>query len=233
MATALQVVIFLTASAAGPGAGAGGPFVHPGRCTGRKILERIRKNIADTGIEPWAGAWKEFQRNRFIDKAYQPHPLEIVGRGVGSVGMQNVSRDATAAYYDALAWSITGDEDYAKKSIEILNAWSSTCKEINGKDAVLCAGIYGYKLANAAEIMRHSYKKWPDKEVQRFETWLKTVVYPVIKDFAALRQWKLGRVLLAHHDVDRHLLRRPASVRSRRARLLAGCWKWLAWALRN
>ncbi|HTQ40982.1 MAG TPA: alginate lyase family protein, partial [Pirellulales bacterium] len=49
---------------------------------------------------------------------------------------------------------------------------------------VLCAGIYGYKFANAAEIMRHCYRAWPEDEVHQFEKWLTLVVEPVIHDFA-------------------------------------------------
>jgi hypothetical protein len=161
----------------------GTAFVHPGMLHGAADLERIRKNVHD-GIEPWAGAWKEFLKSRSLAKDFKPRPLETVGRGVGSTGMNNIAGDCTAAYNNALAWYISGDEDYAKKAIEILDAWSQRCKTINGKDAVLCAGIYGYKYANAAEIMRHCYKKWPEQDIRRCETVLKEVFYPVIKDFA-------------------------------------------------
>ena len=158
-------------------------FVHPGMFHSARDLERMRQNVND-GIEPWASAWKAFQQNRFVAKDYRPQPVAVVGRGVGSVGQSNISEDSDAAYYNAIAWSINGDIDYANKAIEILNAWSTTCQEINGKDAVLCAGIYGYKFANAAEILRHRGNLWPEEDAERFQTWLQMVVYPVIKDFA-------------------------------------------------
>ncbi|HEY2882783.1 MAG TPA: alginate lyase family protein [Pirellulales bacterium] len=158
-------------------------FVHPGLLHSREDLERMKKNV-EAGVEPWASAWKAFQSNRLVAKDYRPSPLAICGRGVGSTGQSNISQDAAAAYYLAIAWYISGDEAYAKKSIEILNAWASTCKEINGKDAVLCAGLYGNKFANAAEIMRHCYNKWPQEDVAKFKLFLQTVVYPVVKDFA-------------------------------------------------
>jgi hypothetical protein len=158
-------------------------FLHPGMLHSAADLERIKKNVND-GLEPWAGAWKEFQKDRFLDKKYQPRPLETVGRGVGSTGMNNIANDCTAAYNNAIAWCVSGDEDYAKKTVEILNAWSYKCKTINGKDAVLCAGIYGYKIANAAEIIRYSYPGWQPQDVEQFKIMLKTVFYPVIKDFA-------------------------------------------------
>lgn len=159
------------------------PFIHPGILHSSADLDRIKKNVHD-GIEPWASAWKAFQANRYLTKDYKPQPLETVGRGRGSEGQTNISWDATAAYYNAIAWYVTGEEDYAKKAVEILNAWSYKCKYINGKDAVLCAGIYGYKFVNAAEIIRYSYKKWPEKDVEQFKSMMNNVFYPVIKDFA-------------------------------------------------
>ena len=32
-------------------------------------LDRIKKNVNE-GLEPWAGAWKEFQKNRFLAKDF-------------------------------------------------------------------------------------------------------------------------------------------------------------------
>jgi hypothetical protein len=160
------------------------PFVHPGLLHSAADLDRMRTNVAQ-GIEPWAGAWRAFTNgNRWIATDYKPRPLEVVGRGVGSTGQANISGDCTAAYYNAIAWMITGEERFARKSVEIMNAWSYECREINGKDAVLCAGIYGYKLLNAAEIIRATYKEWPEKDVEQFKHLMRDVFYPIIADFA-------------------------------------------------
>jgi hypothetical protein len=158
-------------------------FVHPGMLHSIGDLDRIKKNVQDR-VEPWAGAWDALKNNPFLKNDFEPMPLDIVGRGLGSKGQENISWDGTAAYYNALAWYITGNEDYAKKAVEILNAWSYTCKTINGKDAVLCAGIYGYKFVNAAEILRYSYKGWPEKDIVQFKSLMMDVFYPVIKDFS-------------------------------------------------
>jgi hypothetical protein len=161
-----------------------GGFVHPGLLHSTADIERMKTKIA-AGAEPWASAWRTFtNQNRWIVPNYTPRPLEVVGRGVGSTGMANISGDCTAAYYNAIAWAITGDERYAKKSVEIMNAWSYKCKEINGKDAVLCAGIYGYKLMNAAEIIRYTYKGWSEKDIAQFKLLARDVFYPVVKDFS-------------------------------------------------
>ena len=164
--------------------GSSRPFVHPGLLHSAADLQRIKTKVAE-GAQPWAEAWVAFtNNNRWIAQDYTPRPLEIVGRGVGATGQANISSDCTAAYYNAIAWVVTGEERYAKKSIEIMNAWSYKCKEINGKDAVLCAGIYGYKLMNAAEIIRATYPGWSRADIAQFKHLARDVFYPVIKDFA-------------------------------------------------
>jgi hypothetical protein len=166
------------------GADLEGGFTHPGLLHSSADIARMKTKIA-AGVEPWASAWKAFtNQNRWIASGYTPRPLEVVGRGVGSTGMANISGDCTAAYYNAIAWAITGEERYAKKSVEIMNAWSYQCKEINGKDAVLCAGIYGYKLMNAAELIRATYPGWSQKDIAQFKHLARDVFYPVIKDFS-------------------------------------------------
>ena len=171
-------------------------FIHPGMLHSAEDLERIRTNVTQKN-EPWATAWSEFLKLIWLADSYEARPLEIVGRGVGSVGQNNVQNDCMAAYYNALAGYISGDEKYAKKAVDIINAWSYKLKVINGKDAVLCAGIYGYKFANAAEILRFSYKKWPEKDIDQCKKMLLDIFYPVIKDFApfANGNWDVASVV--------------------------------------
>jgi regulation of enolase protein 1 (concanavalin A-like superfamily) len=160
------------------------PFIHPGLLQSAADLARIKSNVQNR-IEPWATAWKAFAtNNRWLAPNYTPRPLAIVGRGVGATGQTQISNDCTAAYYNALAWTVTGNEAYAKKSIQIMDAWASTCTQINGKDAVLCAGIYGYKLMNAAEIIRATYPAWSPQEIAQFKHLARDIFYPVIQNFA-------------------------------------------------
>lgn len=56
----------------------------------------------------------------------------------------------------------------AQKSIEILNAYAGTLREIDmsDNDAPLCAALQGFLLANAAELMRHTYPSVSDTDVK-------------------------------------------------------------------
>ncbi len=50
---------------------------------------------------------------------------------------------------------VGGSEAHGEAACRILNKWSSTMKTLTGNaDRFLASGIYGYELANAAEIMR-------------------------------------------------------------------------------
>ncbi|MDD4992210.1 MAG: alginate lyase family protein [Paludibacter sp.] len=160
-----------------------GKFIHPGLLHSVEDLDRMRTNVTQKN-EPWVTAWSEFLKSKWLEESYQASPLEIVGRGVGSTGQNNIQNDCAAAYYNALAWYISGDEKFARKAVEVINAWSYKVRVINGKDAVLCAGIYGYKFTNAAEILRFSYKKWSANDIDQCEKMLLDVFYPVLKDFA-------------------------------------------------
>ena len=158
-------------------------FTHPGLLHSAADLDRMKQNVM-MNKEPWASAWKDFLKSKWLSDKYVPRSLEIVGRGVGSVGQDNIQNDAAAAYYNAIAWSVSGNNKYARKAVNIINAWSHKLKKINGKDAVLCSAIYGYKFANAAEILRFSYADWSGKDIEQCKSMLKDVFYPVIKDFA-------------------------------------------------
>jgi hypothetical protein len=81
-------------------------------------------------------------------------------------------------------WCVTGNEDHARKAIEILNAWSMTLRKMDGRDVILSAGLNGFNFVNAAELMRSTYPAWKREEVVRFEQMLKSVILPPIKDFA-------------------------------------------------
>ena len=162
-----------------------GAFVHPGLLHNEEDFKRMRSH---KGREPWKGGWERLIANRHASLGYKPNPVENVVRGRDRLATapENYGRlfnDIAAAYACALRWRISGERDYAEKSIEILNAWSSTLKQLSGStDVDLAAGIYGYEFANAAEIMR-TFKGWKPDDFARFQKMMLTVFYPINHDF--------------------------------------------------
>ena len=74
--------------------------------------------------------------------------------------------DFLAAYYNALMYGITGQETHADKAMEIIHAYATTLQRVE-LNAPLCAGLQGFILANACELMRSGYKGWTANDTRK------------------------------------------------------------------
>jgi hypothetical protein len=161
------------------------PFSHPGLLHSQADLERMRVKVA-AHSEPWISGWAMLTANAHSHLEWKPHPEQIVYRGFDHEHPENyphLFNDIAAAYADALRWKISGNAAYADKAIAILNAWSATLTGIQGtSDRFLASGIYGYEIANAAEIMR-TYPGWMSDAFAQFQHMMLTVFYPMNHDF--------------------------------------------------
>ncbi len=117
---------------------------------------------------------------------WKPHPVPVIYRGFNGTNKENYSllfNDAAAAYALAVRWKVSGDTAYADSAVAILDAWSKVLTRIDGtSDKFLASGIYGYQLANAAEIMR-TYNHWPAQNFNHFKAWMLEVFYPMNHEF--------------------------------------------------
>lgn len=149
---------------------------------------RIKTKLNENA-QPWLSGYNKLLANSHAQLTYTPNPPDKMVRGGGSAeepDPDNYSRafnDVAAAYQLALRWKISGDNAYAQKSIQILNAWASTCKRISGdSNAQLAAGIYGYQFALTGELMR-DYSNWQASDFKAYQKWMTDVFYPINKDF--------------------------------------------------
>lgn len=137
------------------------------------------------GDQPWAAGWQKLLANRHASLDWKPNAQAVVYRGKTGGHGENYAalfNDAAAAYALALRWKISGDDTYAARAAAILDAWSSTLTAIDGtSDKFLASGIYGYELANAAEILR-GYPQW-QSGFGRFQAMMLRVFYPMNHDF--------------------------------------------------
>jgi hypothetical protein len=172
------------AGGAGGSAGVGG-FVHPGLLHDEGDFARMRAKVA-AAAEPWLSGWQRLTANVHAQLDWTARPAAMVYRGADGTNPENYGQlynDAAAAYALALRWRVSGDARYADKAVEVLNAWSAVLVGIGGtSDKFLAAGLYGYQLANAAEIMR-SYGGWAAQDFARFKNMMLTVFYPMNHDF--------------------------------------------------
>jgi len=146
-------------------------------------LARMRDGVRK-GREPIISGFEVFRQHPNSQSTYTPRgPVAMVGRNP-TVHVDLFDSDCNAAYQCALMWCITGEPAYAQVSIRILNEWVSTLKEITGADAVLCASLGGFKLVNAAELIRHTDTGWAALNVRAAAEFFLNVLLPVLRNFA-------------------------------------------------
>jgi hypothetical protein len=161
------------------------PFRHPGILLNRAQLDLIKQRVAD-GVEPQKTAFAEVLKSPLADLGYAPSPRATIECGPNSrpdLGCKDERRDATAAYTQALAWVITGQEKYARNAIRILNAWATnlTGGHVNENGPVQAAWT-GSVWPRAAEIIRYTSNFWAPEDIARFQTMLVKQYVPSLID---------------------------------------------------
>ena len=104
----------------------------------------------------------------------------FIATGLTNPACKNEQADSEAAYQTALLWYLTGNEAYAKKSIEIMNAWSAVLKTHTASNAPVQCGWTGAVWPRAAEIIRYTYGAgWPPAQITQFANMLTTAYLPI------------------------------------------------------
>ncbi len=162
-------------------------FTHPGILVTRDQIEFVRTQIR-TGQSPWSEAFAAARNHEYAQPDYQPSPVDTLKRSGFysrsiSIGYQEINRDAKAALINAQLWLLTDSLRYAQTAMDILDAWASTNTAITGGNDKLTGGTTCIQFTNAAELLRHSDAGWPQTDQDRFETWLRSVYWPLLRDF--------------------------------------------------
>lgn len=185
-ATLVAAVTALVASPLGwPGTdradAAPADFTHPGVTVSRGQLDFTREKV-NAGAQPWKGAYDQMMGSKYASLSRTPRPREVVECGSYSnpnYGCTDEREDAIAAYTTALAWYVTRDERYARKSIELMDAWSATIRDHTNSNAPLQTGWAGSSWPKAAEIIKYTYDGgWANEG--RFATMLRNVYLPEV-----------------------------------------------------
>lgn len=175
-------------------------FRHPGGLHTNADFERIKAQLA-AGNEKVTKAYNILKNAEFAQPTCATWPVETIIRGGGSgQNYINAARGATIAYQNALRWKIEGNEACAKHAVDVLMAWTNTCKGIGGdSNFALAGGLYGYEFAQAAELMR-DYEGWKAKDFETFKRWMLDLWYPTIMRFQRSRNdtWRNWRYDASH-----------------------------------
>ncbi|KAK7179401.1 hypothetical protein DPSP01_010398 [Paraphaeosphaeria sporulosa] len=155
-------------------------FDHPGALHSFADIERIRLRVKNKD-EPWYAAYTHLSTSKLAQSTWKATPQTVLVRGPPDPSTnltQNYGdayRDAHSAYQLTLRWIVTNNVSFADAAVEILNAWGTTLKSINGsEDRFLAAGLYGYQFANAAELLR-IYPGWLKEDQRAFSKMLTSV----------------------------------------------------------
>jgi hypothetical protein len=149
----LAATMLVAAALSAPQPAQAAAFEHPGVLVSRAQLDFVSANL---GNEPWKSAWEALQRSSYASLSYTAMPRAVVECGEfgdPDHGCSDEREDANAAYTHALRWYLTKDSRYAKKAIQIMDAWS-------------------------AVITKHTYTGWP--QAGRFAGKLRTVYLPTV-----------------------------------------------------
>ncbi|MFF5468698.1 alginate lyase family protein [Streptomyces achromogenes] len=169
-------------------------FTHPGVTVSRAQLDFVRGKVL-AGAQPWKSAYDQMAASKYASLSRTPKPRAVVECGSYSnpdYGCTDEREDAIAAYTDALAWYITRDERYAKKAIELMDAWSAVLRDHTNSNAPLQTGWAGSSWPKAAEIIKYTYTgAWPDSG--RFAAMLRDVYLPeIINGSNSNGNWELS-----------------------------------------
>ncbi|WP_406169951.1 alginate lyase family protein [Streptomyces canus] len=169
-------------------------FAHPGVTVSQGQLDFARSKV-NAGAQPWKGAFDAMLASKYADLNRTPKPRAVVECGSYSNpnhGCTDEREDAIAAYTDALAWYITRDERYAKKAIQLMDAWSAVITDHTNSNAPLQTGWAGSSWPRAAEIIKYTYAgSWANSG--RFATMLRNVYLPeIINGSKSNGNWELS-----------------------------------------
>ncbi|WP_405595070.1 alginate lyase family protein [Streptomyces sp. NBC_01092] len=158
---------------------ASGSYAHPGLLHTRADLDRMAAKVK-AGAAPYTAGFAKLTASRHAQSGWTANPQATVIRGGEGQNYGILYRDIHAAYQNALRGHVSGDGAHLDTAVAILNAWSAKLTGLGGNaDRFLAAGLYGYQIANAAELVRDH----PDFELDRFQEMLTGVFAPLSDSF--------------------------------------------------
>jgi fibronectin type 3 domain-containing protein len=168
-------------------------FVHPGCLSTQADLNRMAAKVA-ANAQPWKAGYDRLVAAPYGQLGHTPSPqVTLYASGSQPDNYINLARDVAAAYQCALRYHVTGDEQYAAKAVSILMLWANTHTGWDGNTNVsLRAGLYGYQLACAGELVRN-YSGWSPTDFAKFQNYVRTQFYHIVSPNA------IDRGFLFHH----------------------------------
>jgi len=112
-------------------------------------------------------------------------PFKTISRdGEFAYTKSKMEQDFSAAYLNAIMWVTTKNKAHAQRSVQILEAYADTLKNIpSTNDAPLLAGLEGFKIVYAAEVLRYTYPDITPKQLKKISKMITGIFQPVLDKF--------------------------------------------------
>ncbi|MEO3403381.1 alginate lyase family protein [Mucilaginibacter sp. CAU 1740] len=160
-------------------------FIHPGILNTRSSLNQIAAELKAGDSTRTAAYQKvlDFIKDHEYPNSF-PATIVVGSNGATSPSKTQIRKDCELVYAYALAWANTGETDYAKKAIGLLNGWAYAFKnydllpgKTNAKQPSLEASWTTPSFVAAAEIIRHYKVKgksagWAEADIEQFGKYL-------------------------------------------------------------
>jgi hypothetical protein len=170
-------------------------FIHPGVLHTGDELSRLKKLITKWELstpdkeDPEYGACQSYLLLKSDSRSQSSYvmqgPFPVIARdGEYRDTKPKFEADFHASYQNALMWTLTGREVYAKKSLQILSAYANILEKIpDTNDAPLLAGLQGTEIICALELLKYTYPNIDDGQVKLIEGMFRTIFIPVLDAF--------------------------------------------------
>jgi len=169
-------------------------FVHPGVLHRREGMDRMRR-LVDSKEQPAYGSYLLLAKHKCSQSDYALEgPFKVISRdGEFRHTKGKMESDFSAAYQNALMWVLTGNEAHARKSLAILTAYADTLQQIpDTNDAPLLAGLEGFKIVYALEVLKHTYPQADATQLALVARMLTDIFLPVMERFYAREPYTNG-----------------------------------------
>lgn len=181
----LKIILIFICAVLCSGSGKSQKFTHPGILHTDARFKQI-KHLIEHQTEPAYASFLLLKNHPCSQSDYQiKGPFEVISRdGEYAYTKSRMESDFSAAYQNALMWKLTGQKAYAQKSIDILTAYAHTLKRIpDTNDAPLLAGLEGFKIIYALEILKYSHSPMNDKEYEDIKSMFTSLFLPILETF--------------------------------------------------
>ncbi len=171
------------------------PFTHPGLRVGQHEIDLMKQRLA-AGEEPWKSDYDHMMREEgFRDGRgrgplssldFRPAPQAVIrveSYERQRIGQDEALTDGAAAFVHGILWQLTGEEQHAQKSVEILDAWAQTLTEVAGPNKELAGAWIVSAFCEAAELVRWSWTDAPEGAWDNFDRMLRNQFWPLLRNF--------------------------------------------------